>query len=82
MTGGTGRALTIQRRGALFYLIDEEGTAVGMGYVHRRDADEALGIRLRSSQRTIRPCISCGRPFESSGPHNRMCPRCKSRGGR
>ena len=82
MTGGTGRPLTIQRRGALFYLIDEEGTAVGPGYAQRRDADEALGIWSRSAQRSTRACLSCGRPFASSGAHNRMCSRCRARGGR
>ena len=73
----TERSLAIERRGALFYLVATDGAVVGLGYVNRRDAEEALGILLRSSQRTMRPCISCGRPFESSGPHNRMCPRCK-----
>lgn len=25
----------------------------------------------------IRPCISCRNPFNSLGPHNRMCDRCR-----
>lgn len=25
-----------------------------------------------------RPCITCGKPFRSQGPHNRMCNPCRS----
>ena len=24
-----------------------------------------------------RPCITCGAPFDSEGPHNRMCDACR-----
>ena len=77
-----GRSLTIEKRGALFYLVSDDGVVRGLGYANRHDAEEALGVLMRSSQRTIRPCISCGRSFESSGSHNRMCPRCKGNGAR
>ncbi len=26
---------------------------------------------------TVRPCLRCRKPFESSGPSNRMCDRCR-----
>lgn len=77
----TGRSLTIEKRGALFYLVSEDGVVRGLGYANRHDAEEALRTWLRSSQRSIRACISCGRSFESSGSHNRMCPPCRTRGG-
>jgi hypothetical protein len=75
----TERPLTIQKRGTLFFLVDEEGEVVGLGYAHRRDAEEALGVLMRSALHSIRACISCKRPFESSGTHNRMCPNCRAR---
>ncbi len=25
-----------------------------------------------------RKCLMCSRPFQSQGPHNRICPRCVS----
>lgn len=25
----------------------------------------------------LRPCLTCGTPFQSDGPHNRMCPECR-----
>ena len=28
---------------------------------------------------TLRPCLCCRQPFESSGPGNRMCERCRTR---
>lgn len=28
--------------------------------------------------RTRRPCMCCGAPFDSEGPHNRMCGRCRT----
>ncbi len=29
-------------------------------------------------QRCERNCLTCSRPFESAGPHHRVCDRCKS----
>jgi len=28
---------------------------------------------------TIRPCLTCGKPFPSEGPGNRMCKDCRNR---
>jgi hypothetical protein len=75
----TERALTIEKRGALFYLVAPDGSAVGLGYAHRRDAEEALDVLMRSSRPSTRSCMTCGRSFESSGTHNRMCPNCRAR---
>lgn len=30
----------------------------------------------RSERRKQRNCITCGKPFMSEGPHNRMCKSC------
>lgn len=36
--------------------------------------------RLPESRRPReRTCLCCGRPFESEGPHNRMCNPCRGR---
>lgn len=29
-------------------------------------------------RKTRRPCITCRTPFLSEGPHNRMCPGCRT----
>ena len=28
-----------------------------------------------------RPCLRCRKPFESEGPHNRLCGSCSNRAG-
>lgn len=28
-----------------------------------------------------RPCLRCRKPFESEGPHNRLCKACANRAG-
>lgn len=27
---------------------------------------------------TTRPCMCCGRTFQSEGPHNRLCQKCRT----
>ncbi len=54
---------------------------VGRGYVRREDAEESLGDLVRALQESIRSCMSCQKPFESKGSHNRICPSCKKRAG-
>lgn len=29
---------------------------------------------------SMRPCLGCGKPFRSEGPHNRLCYDCKRKG--
>lgn len=38
--------------------------------------DELKWQAPRAKPRTI-PCLRCGRPFESEGPHNRICDDCR-----
>jgi hypothetical protein len=75
----TGRMHKVEKRGALFYVVASNGQVTGRGYARREDAEESLGDLLRSSQRGIRTCMSCRKPFESEGSHNRMCDQCKRR---
>ena len=32
----------------------------------------------RAARRKRRPCITCGKPFLSEGPHHRMCAPCRA----
>jgi DNA-binding CsgD family transcriptional regulator len=32
-----------------------------------------------AKKRTRRPCLCCGQPFMSEGPHNRLCSNCRSK---
>ena len=32
----------------------------------------------RAARRKRRPCITCGKPFLSDGPHHRMCKGCRA----
>ena len=77
----TARLPRIEKRGALFYIVGTNGHVVGLGHARREDAENSLGDLLRSSVRIVRTCMTCERPFESEGSHNRMCPPCKRRAG-
>lgn len=33
----------------------------------------------RATLDRTRPCITCRTPFQSEGPHNRMCTQCRTR---
>lgn len=69
----------VTKRGALFYVVDEVNRPFGIGHVLRENAEEALSDMMRAFQRSIRTCMTCQKPFESEGTHNRRCNRCKSR---
>lgn len=43
--------------------------------VAARDALQRRHDRQRGAQR--RPCLCCGRPFDSEGIHNRLCNECR-----
>jgi hypothetical protein len=42
----------------------------GQTYRLRRDADG------NAPETVTRPCLRCCKPFESEGPHNRLCGSC------
>jgi tRNA(Ile2) C34 agmatinyltransferase TiaS len=72
-------AMKVARRGALFYVVHSNGKAASVGYARLEDAEEHLSSLAREAQRSVRICLSCQKPFESEGSHNRRCNRCKSR---
>ena len=76
----TGQGYEVEKRGVLFYVIGAEGQRLGMGYLLRADAEAGVESLLRPAKRSFRACMSCRRPFESEGIHNRLCGQCKRRG--
>lgn len=40
------------------------------------DAEEGL-IRADGNNPAMRECMSCSRPFDSEGWHNRLCNKCR-----
>jgi deoxycytidylate deaminase len=66
-----------------YVVLDPEGRIVAKGF---GDHDRAVAkcARLQREADTVakrgeRPCISCAKPFDSEGIHNRMCPTCRAR---
>lgn len=59
-------------RGAL-RLTDE------LTYMQARARAGELNKQDETASRTVRrPCLCCGAPFQSEGPHNRMCNPCRA----
>jgi len=44
-------------------------------------AENALERIARKSRVRVRRCMTCAAPFESEGPHNRMCKSCRESAG-
>lgn len=45
----------------------------------RHDSHESPYSRPGPARITRRPCLCCGRAFDSEGPHNRLCDDCRNR---
>ena len=61
-----------------YEVLDADSPACGLrtgmnGHQSQRDAQQR-------DARTKRPCISCSSKMYSTGPHHRMCDRCRARG--
>ena len=71
------RVVRVGSRG--FQAVDGSGEALsGMRFTHH-DVEDVLD-RMRAKARVrARPCMTCTDTFQSEGPHNRMCPGCRSR---
>ena len=44
--------------------------------MQQRDFDQRLVLARRACDNKIRMCLACNHEFASSGPGNRICPRC------
>lgn len=74
----------VERIGGRFRVISPEGKFVGPPFESRRAAVEAAQAMQaeadRHAKRGPRPCMCCGRTFDSEGIHNRLCTPCRSQG--
>ncbi|OJY35783.1 MAG: hypothetical protein BGP11_16030 [Rhodobacterales bacterium 65-51] len=74
----------VERIGGRLRVISPEGKLVGPPFESRRAAVEAAQAMQaeadRHAKRGPRPCMCCGRNFDSEGIHNRLCAHCRNRG--
>ena len=67
-----------------YFVIDPKGRKAS-GFFSRRAEAEDRRDELRrqadlKAKKGKRPCMCCGRTFDSDGVHNRLCHPCKVRG--
>lgn len=79
---GLARFRVEYRTGGGYDIIDPNGKVVGRH--SNRDAALTRAEALQreadtAAKRGPRPCLCCGREFESQGIHNRMCAPCRGR---
>lgn len=71
-------------QGQGYFVINPRGQKVTCHYRTQWEAEERLEkLRREASvkaKRGPRPCMCCGKVFDSDGVHNRLCGPCKSRG--
>jgi len=74
----TGKSeITIQRYNGHFAGY-RDGRRVTGHFTHRGHAEARVDKMNRLERVTTRACMTCGGSFRSKGPHNRMCPRCRT----
>ena len=70
----------VRKADDLFEVREPDGKVYGT-YATLGQASATAGARQkeadRASSRTVRPCLCCGKPFQSEGIHNRMCTPCR-----
>lgn len=76
---GDYRLRDVRRGGSLvFEVVNRAGVTVAA--LSSRDlALRKIDMLERQARSRFRPCITCKRPFESEGIHNRMCADCNQR---
>jgi hypothetical protein len=67
----------ISKRGASFVVADDVGRFTGRMFSSRDEAERCRRALMGEPPLQVRTCMSCGKLFESDGPHNRMCRSCK-----
>lgn len=67
-----------------FFVVDSAGQIVSKPYVTLKDADtKADNLKMEAERearfgvRRERACLSCCKPFDSEGIHNRLCSYCR-----
>lgn len=48
---------------------------------HLEDGEFITRRRAAGDTANTRKCLSCEKPFDSEGWHNRLCPQCRKRSG-
>lgn len=74
--------LELRGSGENWMIVDAiTGKQHGKPYRHRDRAADSMKHLERRLKRKKRPCISCGSQFDSEGPHNRQCNKCRKNTG-
>ena len=60
-----------------FAIFDANGVQVSGAIAGIAVAEAKLEALTAEARRKVRPCIRCEKPFESDGPHHRMCGTCR-----
>lgn len=69
----------VRRGGKPFYEVRSRAGQVVAALSSRSLALRKIETLERRTQTRVKPCLSCNRPFESEGAHNRMCHGCNLR---
>ncbi|MBP7242931.1 hypothetical protein [Amaricoccus sp.] len=59
-----------------YVVVNGSGAVVSPGFGTRRDALAWCERRAQARPPKRRPCLGCGKAFDSDGAHNRLCPAC------
>lgn len=70
---------TVAREG-YGWIVRKDGEKV-FGRTVRAKAEEARDRFEREARTVTRDCLTCGGAFQSEGPHNRMCDKCRQGAG-
>ena len=68
----------VRRVRSVGYVIHQDGKKI-YGPVQLPQAMEKLDSLHRAARIKTRKCLTCRTDFRSEGPHNRMCPNCRTR---
>jgi uncharacterized paraquat-inducible protein A len=67
-----------------YHVVSPENERVAGPFTDRNRAQMACDSRQREAdaraKRGPRPCLCCNQPFDSDGPHNRLCGTCRVMG--
>lgn len=79
-----GKWRVVAKGADLFEVRQPDGEIFGT-YASLSQAAAIVGIRQKAAdlaaRKATRPCMCCGKPFESEGIHNRLCGYCRHQGG-
>lgn len=69
--------LSVQHLKNGYYVVDARGKPVSGRLSYAAEAEIRLDKIRRKEASTRRPCMCCRQRFDSEGPHNRLCGRCR-----